>query len=377
MSCALRLLEKQMNANLADSRRQSANLGAPLDERSSKTGRIVYFLGAGASKSICKWLPVGSGLTLGTLADIREYSDQMPPTTQASRLATFLDAWNDAQRYRDLPLEESLPILKSMHPEEFGLVHYCLAMRLSVDNREYWVPWVEKWLSFVRERRDVIITTNYDTLIETAHSMIPSGCLADCLHCLDFGVRVQRTHKFSYSNRWDGAPELSVLLLKLHGSVSWLFCQNQKCSTYSLDPMWDYALDSIARPGAYPPCPECNEKASRRPVLVSPLRDKLYTDSAIKEIWSAAEDALSRAERVIFAGFSLNANDEAVRSLLARCFAAGATKRVTVIDRNWQAIEKNYRSLYGGVVEPATQRDWRSFLDESFSHQLERKRAAE
>jgi NAD-dependent SIR2 family protein deacetylase len=285
----------------------------------------------------------------------------MPPVQEADQLAEFLSRQNEGEKYRDLPLEESLPILRSLHPEEYGLVHSCLAMRLSVDDYEHRsLGEFEKWLDAVRIRGDVIITTNYDTLIEQAHASMPPAEIRDCLHCLDFGVRAQRAHRFSYANRWDRAPELSVLLLKLHGSVSWLFCQT--CHTYALDPIWGYAPDSTARPGVYPPCPECRQIGARRPVLVSPLKQMDLTDPAIREIWQVAERTLGEAEEIVFAGFSLNENDENVTSLVKTAFNQGVTKRVIVVDPSPDA-RKNYARVYGDLVQFAAETDWKSFLD--------------
>jgi NAD-dependent SIR2 family protein deacetylase len=207
------------------------------------------------------------------------------------------------------------------------------------------------------------MTTNYDTLIEKAHANMPPSCLDDCLHCLDFGVRKQRTHQFSYPTRWDGAPELSVLLLKLHGSISLLHCQN--CGTYALDPTWDYAFDAIARPSAYSPCLDCKQTGTRRPVLVSPLKHKNLEEPAIQEIWHAADKILREANEIVFAGFSLNKNDEAVRGLLTIAFDRGTTKQVTVVDRNSSAVKDNYMGIYGDTVRFAPEGDWKSFLDNS------------
>jgi len=148
--------------------------------------------------------------------------------------------------------------------------------------------------------------------------------------------------------------------------VSWLFCQNQGCNTYALDPIWNYALDSIARPGAYPPCPECKGKGTRRPVLVSPLKQKELKDAAIREIWQMAAEVLRGAGEIVFAGFSLSENDSAVRDLLKAAFNQGSTRRITVVDQNPAAIKGNYLDVYGDMVQFAVEENWKSFLDRSF-----------
>jgi len=51
-------------------------------------GGIVYFLGAGASKSICPWLPVSSELTLERLADGKTYPSEIPVPPETEQLST-------------------------------------------------------------------------------------------------------------------------------------------------------------------------------------------------------------------------------------------------------------------------------------------------
>lgn len=337
----------------------------------SGSGRRVYFLGAGASKSILPTLPLASELTLHSLADPNSYSNDIPPVGkfgECGSLQQFLDSLPATSDLRHRPLEYSLTRLKSEDHEYYDLVLYCLAMRLSTWSCacEALVD-LEPWLRTVRERRDVIITTNYDTLIERALSVMGTGEWRprdfpdrDALHWLDFGVGRQKLHAFSYENNWPTAPERSILLLKLHGSISWLFCET--CKTYLLDPIWQNAQDARARPGAYDPCPACKMKTSRRWIVVPPLIDKQYTEPAILEIWEKAKEALCGTQEIIFAGFSLCSADQSVRRLLSEAFSFGQTQKVTVIDRDPAAVEGNYRQIYGDVMCFASETDWKGYL---------------
>ncbi len=337
-----------------------------------RRGSIVYFLGAGASKSIYSELPLASDLTLDSLSSQKSYGNQIPPTDDECRALTqFLDAHPDWASLRAERLEDVLEKLSLWHYE---LVLSFLYLRLSVENHtcEPYSSFAQ-WLRVVRKRRDTIITTNYDTLIENALMHMPTGeyCFSidaldrDALHWLDYGVRKSRVHKYSDGGQWLTPPEQSILLLKLHGSISWLFCEH--CRTYLLDPVWQHAKEGTKLPGAYGPCVECKQAgAARRTVIVPPLPKKEYTDAAIQEIWDRAKEVLGRAEEIIFAGFSLDKTDVGVRCLLQDAKDRGLTKRVTIVDRNPSGIEQNFREIYNDIVSVAPERDWKQFLEKSF-----------
>jgi NAD-dependent SIR2 family protein deacetylase len=336
-------------------------------DRRERSGRIIYFLGAGASKSICPWLPISSELTLERLADRTAYPSEILVPPETDQLSTFLRNWSDTEKYRRAPLEDALQAVRALDQDRYenpyGLVLWCLGKRLSVRNYDH-RPFssFERWLNAVRENRDVIITTNYDLLIESAHANMPPGEFLDSLHCIDFGVTKERVHEMAH-RAWPGGAPSSVLFLKLHGSISWLFCK--KCGKYGLDPIWDNAWESTVFSGAYPPCPECKERGTRRPVFVPPLKRKELEDAAIRDIWNVAGRILQEASQIVFAGFSLSVNDGAIRTLLSAAFEQGSTRRVTVIDPN-PAIEANYTGIYRDIVEISAERNWRGFLDKSF-----------
>ena len=216
----------------------------------SGSGKRVYFLGAGASKSICSFLPVARELTLRSLAERRSYSNDIQPADECEALRRFLDSSCDREKLGAQSLEDSLAKLRSDDNNHYKLALYCLAMRLST-----WSCTLERlsglaaWLREVRERRDTVITTNYDTLLERTLGLtgtdewkprdVPDR---DALHWIDFGINHQRRHVFSYEDNWPTTAERSILLLKLHGSISWLFCEG--CKTYCLDPIWQNAQDA-------------------------------------------------------------------------------------------------------------------------------------
>jgi len=338
------------------------------------TGGTVYFLGAGASKAICPRLPLARELTLRDLADPQNYSNDIPPESECRAVREFLDALPEGTRVGSQPIEEALETLQYRAVEQYDLVLYCLLMRLSVYyylGHESHV--LKNFLRFVRENRHTIITPNYDTLIEVTLASMGTGeyqpgdvISRDALHWIDFGISAAKVHRYEYRDPWPTPPEQSLLLLKLHGSISWLLCR--ECGFYSLDPIWQNAADALARPEAYAPCPKCHSTAHRRQLVIVPPRlKKEYEDSVILEIWDRAEEVLSRSEEIIFVGFSLNETDRGIHDLLRRAYSMGSTKRLVLVDPAWRNLEPSYRSIYGENLQLSSERDWNTYLEKFFS----------
>jgi NAD-dependent SIR2 family protein deacetylase len=343
--------------------------------KQDKPGSTVYFLGAGASRSIYSELPLAADLTLDSLSSSTSYGNQIPPTDDECRaLAQFLDSHLGWAALRGERLEYVLGKLQRESPRHYELVLNLLHLKFSVLNHTYetYSSFAE-WLRVVREKRDTIITTNYDTLIENALIHMPTGEYRpsmdpldrSALHWLDFGVHKFRVHEYSDEGPWLTPSEQSVLLLKLHGSISWLFCEH--CRTYLLDPVWQHAREGSKSPSGYGPCAECEQEgARRRTVIVPPFSEKEYIDACILEIWDRAKEELGRAEKIIFAGFSLDQTDKGVRHLLQEAFGRGSTKHVTVVDVNSSGVERNYKEVYGNLVKFAPEAGWAQFLEKWF-----------
>jgi len=155
--------------------------------KQDKRGSIVYFLGAGASKSIYSELPLAADLTLDSLSSPKSYGNQIPPTDDECRALTqFLDSHPDWTALRGKRLEYILEKLRRENPWHYELVLDFLYLRLSVENSTYeQYPSFAEWLRVVRENRDTIITTNYDTLIENVLMHMPTGEYCPSMGALD------------------------------------------------------------------------------------------------------------------------------------------------------------------------------------------------
>ena len=189
-----------------------------------------------------------------------------------------------------------------------------------------------------------IITTNYDVSIGT-----------ELQWHYDSDVRVARDFDFGFAWREaidgelmarPGRPRYS--LLKLHGSVNWLKCELCEHVYINTDAMiTHHAFDE---PNAFNIC-HCGH-ARLKPMLVAPSMVRNIREVTLLEVWKAAVAVLRQASHWLIVGYSMPAEDIAIRSMLMRAYQARADRpRITVVVKEDQpeparALKNRYRLLF-------------------------------
>jgi hypothetical protein len=174
-----------------------------------------------------------------------------------------------------------------------------------------------------------------------------------------------------YRNR----PDRFGALLKVHGSLNWLYCPNYhrldlaisesgRHFVKALDELWWQSEDArlVNRyrcTGA--PCPNCGQHV--RPVMITPTQKKDYRNPHIARIWYEAERALRQAERAVFIGYSMPEDDVEVVYLLKRGLAHLAPSQITVVEYVRRSdhtplpllaehpVGARYRALFGDGID--------------------------
>jgi hypothetical protein len=146
--------------------------------------------------------------------------------------------------------------------------------------------------------------------------------------------------------------ETPMLLLKLHGSLNWRPRIGSK-RPYNFD-----AVVHFEDWRHVPQIADANIAAVARhlqpdPFIVPPVLQKsnLAEEPILQLIWAEAYRALSQAERVIFAGYSLPLTDVAGRSLFVESLAHLAQEDIAVVNHARNAEEQDatklaYRALF-------------------------------
>lgn len=170
---------------------------------------------------------------------------------------------------------------------------------------------------------DSMITTNWDLLLDaTRHRRF--GSKAD-----DYGTTgsVELAHTDITEGNGDGGDGPRPKLLKLHGSLSWRYCQ--RCQRLVIDPLHHVAGEREKQAVCI-----CNYKYSE--LIVTPGFIREYRNVHLLNIWREALETLVLSSHWVFIGYSLPADDVGIRTLLlkARCVRKDVNSdppRVTIV----------------------------------------------
>jgi len=332
----------------------------------------VLFLGAGATKAVGG--PMTDEILPAVFAGQAQMAGGDSPETIA-KLAQFLETQfhiTDGlpkEHYPGLPLVMSLldTALERREPFADWDVHQLTELRQAIELGTFDV--LEQALMqfptnnhyallstlFAAPAVPHIITTNYDLVVDTALMHLSSARQSSGVPNYYCGIAniAQAEQRFG-------------TLLKLHGSLNWLFCRTcQRLelgatdSTRFLSRFAKIASpdlrSSLTADGA--PCGVCGTRL--RPLLVAPSHLKDYRNPHLSQVWYEAQRVLRQADRVIFVGYSLPDDDVEVIYLLKRGLAhLHDPQQITVVEYcekepgiglTDHPVGRRYRALFGDV----------------------------
>jgi hypothetical protein len=188
--------------------------------------------------------------------------------------------------------------------------------------------------------RLTVITTNYDLLLDSVLREVLNGSCSSN-ECLDLGFDYRNVESGKIVQRPSNSPSTRaarISLLKLHGSLNYLRCDI--CDQVYVNPNGDIAYLAFDRA----PSPEntchCGHGPLRH-VIVAPSTVRAYRIPQVLSTWAVATEALRTSQEWIFVGYSLPAEDLAIRSMLYRAWhARGQVRSQTVRIDEWRYHEK-------------------------------------
>lgn len=140
-----------------------------------------------------------------------------------------------------------------------------------------------------------VITFNYDIILDNA--------------CLKQGIEPY------YFVPDQSQPEISLKILKLHGSANWMTCSNPKCDEKFEQLIRIKRGDKLLHEYKTETCPTCNQQ-KLMPLIVPPSWDKTQFKDVLGRIWNEAGKELKEARRIFIMGYSLPEVDLYFRYLL-------------------------------------------------------------
>ena len=286
----------------------------------------VIFLGAGASRA--EGAPVQSSLFRDYFSCLRRYNKKVDSHLN-SYFKTF---WNIDVEHGNLDnivfptFEEALGMLElaKQRREGFrgfyntanfnGIEHtiedlillICQVLKWMLQNNNvYHKKLVDKLINLGCAKETAFISLNYDILIDNAITMCENEV------DLDYGIELMNYH---FDNDWH-APDTSksIKLLKLHGSLNWLYCP--VCKKIDLTPKVKGVTQLISL-GESDKCRLCEGR--NIPIIVPPTFFKVMSNPHLVQIWDQAEDLLKTCKEIFFCGYSMPDADIHIKYLIKR-----------------------------------------------------------
>lgn len=168
----------------------------------------------------------------------------------------------------------------------------------------------------------VIISFNYDQLLELGLSKSNGWLASSFSYCIDF------THK-------EYPASGSFKILKLHGSFNWLYCDT--CSSLILPSLF-VSFEPVFN-GDHK-CQKCKKPMGC--LLVPPSLDKKFLN-IFDPLWKEASMALSAASEISIIGYSFREADTRARELIRKGMKNNSNDlTLTIADPNHEKIYNNF-----------------------------------
>lgn len=337
----------------------------------------VYILGAGSSKACIPNSPLNDDLLVEVL--------KLPGNAAAERIKEHIRTFylnpnaippiEDILTQIDICIAEDRPIgtkypLERVRALRRDLIYaICSLLHEKLGNNS--PPLISDFMSKVAHD-DAIISLNYDLIVDnsmryTNQAPFYGFAVRQYLNYEPSTSRLTKvTSRFAARAREDSQD--SRTLLKLHGSLNWLYCPS--CRAIDVTPGTKGAVyifrEHSHRGGSTLVCREC--KVPYEAYIVTPSFLKNYSDRYLRQIWQRAEDRLSRASQIVFIGYSLPDADIVFRAMISRALyrnpkiqktkKRGLRSLITVVD-SVKDFDKNncqknrtynrYKNLFGEI----------------------------
>ncbi len=173
----------------------------------------------------------------------------------------------------------------------------------------------------------IFLTTNYDILCDNAIlDLYPNKKV-------DYGVDFVNYREGTFVR-----PDLdSIKLLKLHGSLNWLYCPT--CNNLRITP-YEKGVYTLMVDPASSYCQKCETVYS--PIIVPPTFYKDLSKVFLSQVWNRAENELLEVEHLIFCGYSFPDADIHIKYLI---------KRIQKNRRNPQSLKITVINNHNGKKE--------------------------
>lgn len=249
----------------------------------------------------------------------------------------------------------SIARILEIYLRDSGVLHRKFVKNLFNANENIW-------------RRISFINLNYDLLLDNALIGLYESKDLDLDYSIDFRNYVdhrqrnrnERADFIQNPEEWYiPRQDRSVLLLKPHGSLNWLYCPN--CNTVKTTKTEKGALRVWTERAV------CEKDQSRqKTLLIPPTWEKAYDNAHLTRIAQRTYEILRKANEVLFIGYSLADADIKLKYLFKRALydhEPNSRPKITVIlkkNRSKQRTDE-LRERYQRFLGPDVSFDFRGF----------------
>ena len=187
-------------------------------------------------------------------------------------------------------------------------------------------------------RQTAFLSLNYDIIID---NVLVDLYQEDKEYHLDYGIdfiNFERKNDWKRNDWKRPDKNKAVLLLKIHGSLNWLYCPT--CNHIELTPKEKGAIKAFYK-GFYE-VKKCNECGTpMEPVIISPTYYKEMTNPFIQKVFLKADKVLRSAKRIFICGYSFPDADLHIKYLLKRAEQfRGESPEIYVINNHRNKTEQ-------------------------------------
>lgn len=290
------------------------------------SGAPVYLLGAGFSRAIATCMPLtnelGEAVALRTDVSAEELSALGGFEAYLSQLMTrmpFLEGHENASR-------------AASAERMIGAIASELDLRVDVASSTPPPLWLEQLVALWHAERAVVITLNYDTLVELAVSaggLSVSRAGSDRIRIYGSQVVDPAPSLDRVTTYGSQAPpsDDSFQLIKLHGSLNWYWTSGDPASATREYQGRAYGEAPAADRARLPPVRLLDR------LLIPPVssKDSYYSSTLTEKLWRSAREAIRNTSRLTVLGYSFPNEDHVVSALIQQ---APERTRVELVDKS-------------------------------------------
>jgi len=247
--------------------------------------------------------------------DIYRWTRKSPRYPTFEEALGMLDlALQRNESFRDYDQSPVNPDIQAVRQDLTFLIALVLEWKLSGDTSVH-QRLVERLERERVLRHTAFLSLNYDILIDNA---LASRQIWPIYH-LDYGIpftnMIPRWSELALTTPGDlwyePEPDRAVRLMKLHGSLNWLYCPT--CVKMTIKPKENGAVRVAVVPE---PCRSCETKVI--PIIIPPTFFKVMSNHFLQQVWRTAEETLAKAQRLFICGYSFPDADLHFKYLLKR-----------------------------------------------------------